>query len=60
MNGHPTRLSPTGVLEVGLNSLSVSAAEDVDFFDAIHSEPFEGVVEHGDVDEREKDFGGLG
>jgi hypothetical protein len=43
-----------------LDCFGVRAAKDVDFFDAVHSEPFEGVVEHGDVDERKKDFGGLG
>jgi hypothetical protein len=35
------------------------AAKDVDFFNAVHSEPFECVVEHRDVDEGEKDFRGL-
>lgn len=60
MDGHFTRPSPAGKVEVGLDGFSVSAAKDVDFFNAVHSEPFEGVVEHGDVDEREKNFGGLG
>jgi hypothetical protein len=42
-----------------LNGFSVGTAKDVDFFNAIHSEPFEGVVEHWDVDEGEEDFGGF-
>ena len=35
------------------------ATKDVDFFHAVYGEPFEDVIEHGDVDERKKEFGVL-
>ena len=34
----------------------MGAAEDENFFDVVDGEPFEGVVEHGGVDEGEEDF----
>ena len=41
---------------MGENCIGMGAAEYVDLFHGVHGQPFEGVVQHWDVDEGKEDF----